>query len=80
MKPPRTPLKLSDSITHQLNAYALAAGAAGVGLLALTSAAEARIVYTPAHVTMHAWRNQVYYHFDLNHDKVADITFLLSIE
>jgi len=39
---------LPDSIQQQLNKYTLAAGAAGVGMLALGHSAEARIVYTPA--------------------------------
>jgi hypothetical protein len=43
------PSKLSDSLHHQLNMYALAASAAGVGMLTLVQAAEAKIVYTPAH-------------------------------
>ena len=51
MKPssqPRTPSRLSDSLHHQLNMYALAAGAAGVGALAMAQPAEAKIIYTPA--------------------------------
>lgn len=39
---------------HQLQMYSLAAGAAGVGLLALSAAAHAEIVYTPADVTITA--------------------------
>ena len=49
MQRPRTPSKLSESIHRQLNAYTLAASAAGVGVLALAQPAEARIVYTPVH-------------------------------
>ncbi|HEY6293065.1 MAG TPA: hypothetical protein VI455_16055 [Terriglobia bacterium] len=37
---------------RRLTSYALAAGAAGVGLLALTQPVEAQIVYTPAHVAI----------------------------
>jgi hypothetical protein len=47
MKTQTTPL--SESLRRNLNAYALAASAAGVGVLALRQPAEARIVYTPAH-------------------------------
>jgi hypothetical protein len=47
--PPRTTIGLSKSIHQQLNAYAIAAGAAGVGLLALAQPAEARIIYTKIH-------------------------------
>jgi hypothetical protein len=37
----------SESSLHQLNAYALVATAAGIGVLALAQPAQARIVYTP---------------------------------
>ncbi len=40
---PRTPSRLSDSLHHRLNMYALAASAAGVGVLALAQPAEAEI-------------------------------------
>jgi hypothetical protein len=51
MKPPvRVPSQISESLHRRLNAYALAASAAGVGVLALAQRAEARIVYTPKHV------------------------------
>ena len=46
---PRNTANLSDSVHRQLNMYAVAASAAGVGLLALAQPAEARIVYTPTH-------------------------------
>jgi hypothetical protein len=39
---------LSDSIQQNLNKYALAAGAAGVGVLTIGLPAEAKVVYTPA--------------------------------
>ena len=78
MKPPaqtpETPFRLSDSVHHQLNMYALAASAAGVGALALVQPAEAKIVYTPAHVVLGARSNKQYY-LDLNHDGVKDFTF-----
>jgi hypothetical protein len=48
-RPARVPSQLPEPIHQRLNAYALAAGAAGVGVLALTQPVEARIVYTPAH-------------------------------
>ncbi len=41
--------KLSGSVHQELNMYALAASAAGVGMLALAQPAEAKIIYTPAH-------------------------------
>lgn len=51
---PRKVTNLSDSTTRQLRTYALAASAAGVGVLALTQPVEAEIVYTPAHHMIHA--------------------------
>jgi hypothetical protein len=67
----RKPSKLSESLHLQLNSYALAASAAGVGLLALSRAAEAKIVYTPAHVVV---RSNDAYKLDLNHDGITDFT------
>jgi hypothetical protein len=52
--------------------YALAATAAGVGMLALAPAAAARIVYTPAHVTLPIGQ---FYGLDLNHDGKTDFAF-----
>ncbi len=70
-RPTGTPAKLSDSINGLLNRYALAAGAAGVGMLALAPPVEAKIVYTPAHekfpVTL-----------DLNHDGIGDFVLALG--
>jgi hypothetical protein len=64
--------KSSDSVNRQLNAYALVASAAGVSVLALARATEAKVVYTETHQVTHA-------HFplyiDLNHDGIKD--FLL---
>ena len=69
--PPRTPSKLSESVRHQLNSYALAAGAAGVSLLALAGPAEAKIVYTPVHRVI---GNGESYKLDFNHDGITDLT------
>ena len=66
---PRKTANLSESIHQQLNMYALAASAAGVGVLALTQPVEAKIVYTPAHHVINA--NQTY-GLDLNHDGTSD--------
>jgi len=60
---------LPESIHRQLNMYALAASAAGVGGLALAQPAEAKIVYTPAHVAIH--KNHPL-PIDLNHDGIKD--------
>jgi hypothetical protein len=40
----RTSVNLSELISRQLNMYTLAAGAAGVGVLALAQPVEAKIV------------------------------------
>jgi hypothetical protein len=69
----KTPASLSGSVHQRLNMYALAASAAGVGVLALTQPAEARIVYTPAH---HVVKKHGRYKLDLNHDKLADFTLV----
>jgi hypothetical protein len=69
MKARRT-ANLSDSVHRRLNMYALAASAAGVGILALAQPAEAKIVYTPAPRWV-SLRNLTYY-LDLNHDGLMD--------
>ncbi len=65
----RKTFKISDSLNRQLNTYALAASAAGVSVLALARASEAKVVYTETHQVTHA-------HFplyiDLNHDGIRD--------
>jgi hypothetical protein len=66
---PRRTANLSGSIHRRLNMYALAASAAGVGILALAPPAGAKIVYTPAHkkIIFDAHFDHVIF-FDLNHD------------
>jgi hypothetical protein len=66
---PRKTANLPDSVVHRLNLYALAASAAGVGVLALAQSAEAKIVYTKTHVVIGT--NNIY-ELDLNHDGLAD--------
>jgi hypothetical protein len=51
-RPARVSLQLSKSLHHQLNAYALAASAAGVSVLALAVPAGAKIIYTPTHTVI----------------------------
>jgi hypothetical protein len=68
----RKTLRISDSLDRQLNTYALAASAAGVSVLALAPASEAKVVYTNAHETIGA---HVPLYIDLNHDGIKD--FLL---
>jgi hypothetical protein len=62
---------ISDSLQRKLSLYALAAGAAGVGLLTSSSSAEGEVVYTPVHEVL--GRNQKYA-IDLNHDGITDFT------
>jgi len=68
----RTAPDLSQSFHQQLNMYALVASAAGVGMLALTPSAEAKIVYTRAHTSIVP--NQTI-PLDLNHDGITDFRF-----
>jgi hypothetical protein len=70
IQPSRPLSSLSEPITQKLNAYALAAGAAGVGMLALAHPAEARIVYTPANIPINV--NGALVDLDLNHDGIND--------
>jgi hypothetical protein len=65
---PRKTGNLSEAVHQQLNAYALAASAAGVSLLALTQPSAGKIVYTPAHQDIRTNHN---YPLALNH-KTAD--------
>jgi len=52
--------------------YAVMASAAGVGMLALSHPAEAKIVYTPAHTLIDSGQTVP---LDLNHDGKADFSF-----
>lgn len=67
----RTPANLSEAVHRRLNLYALAASAAGAGILSLTPTAEARIVYTPAHIRISPHHMVP---LDLSHDGKADFT------
>jgi len=72
----RTTQQLSESLHRRLNSYALAASAAGVGVLALAQPARAKVVYTPAHKRI---APGTIYELDLNHDGVADFSFSNTI-
>jgi hypothetical protein len=67
----RVASELRESTRQRLNSYALAASAAGVGMLALALPAEARIVYTSAHRVIKQGSSLP---LDLNHDGVTDFT------
>jgi hypothetical protein len=68
-QPRGAPDRLSDSLHHNLNMYALAASAAGVSLLALAQPSEAKIVYTK---TQQVIGSNGIYPLDLNQDGVVD--------
>jgi hypothetical protein len=61
---------VSTAFHRRLNAYALAAGAAGVGLLAVAQPSSAEIIYTPANQTIA--KDDTFY-LDLNHDGITDV-------
>lgn len=69
---PRKIASLSNSVHEQLSRYAIAAGAAGVGILALAGPAEAEIVYTPTHVVLTHGSLAL----DLNNDGMVDFVLL----
>jgi hypothetical protein len=66
---------VSVKLDKSLLAYATAATAAGVGVLALVSPAEAKIVYTSANEQIGPNNT---YPLDLNHDGIVDFTFVDS--
>lgn len=63
---------LCESTYRRLNMYALAAGAAGVGMLALSQPGEAKIIYRSAH--KHIGINSTV-PFDIDRDGTTDFTF-----
>lgn len=67
------PASVSPNLQHQLNLYALAAGATGVGVLVFSGSAEARIVYTAVHKTV---RLNHALPIDLNRDGIRDFDVL----
>jgi hypothetical protein len=64
------PARLSAKLDKNLLAYALAAGAAGVGVLAVAEPAEARILATPVNVPI--TENGGIIQFDVNRDGIPD--------
>ena len=68
----QTMQQLSPSLLHRLSLYALALSVAGVASLALTEPADAKIVYTPAHIRIVV--NKLT-ELDLNHDGINDFQF-----
>jgi hypothetical protein len=70
---PRETTNFSKSFLQRLDTYAIAASAAGVGVLALAQPVAAKIVYRPAHVRILPNSN---FNLDLNHDGMVD--FVIS--
>jgi hypothetical protein len=68
----RAATRLGANLDKNLMSYAIAAGAAGVGLLASAQPADAKIVYTPAHKNIGAKT-----FIDLNHDGINDFKLTL---
>jgi hypothetical protein len=68
----RKTFKISDSFNRRLNTYAQVASAAGVSVLALAAASEAKVVYTE---TNQVTNSSFPLYIDLNHDGIKD--FLL---
>jgi len=64
----RTPFLFGNDLERRLRAYA-AAGAAGVGMLALAQPAKADIIYTPTNQQL---GTENYLLIDLNHDGISD--------
>jgi hypothetical protein len=65
----------SGALFQRVNLYCLAAGAAGVGALALAQPCEAEIVFTPANQMI---VNGQTYGLDLNHDGIVDFELIVS--
>jgi hypothetical protein len=66
---PRKKASIPDSLHRQLSMYALAASAAGVSVLALAGASEAKVVYTE---TSQVTRAGSPLYIDLNNDGIKD--------
>jgi hypothetical protein len=71
---PRRTANLSESVNRHLNMYALAAGAAGVSMLALAQPAEGKIVYRSTYVKISHY-GIFPFALDVNNDGVADFSF-----
>jgi hypothetical protein len=69
-KSTKHPTKLKPQLDKNLLAYALAASAAGVGILITAEPAEARIVATPANISIP--ENGGIIEFDVNGDGIPD--------
>jgi len=66
----RTASPINSTLEKKLSAYIAVAGAAGVGMLAVTQPAEAKVVFTATNVAVTQSTP-----IDLNNDGIADFTF-----
>lgn len=66
----RTASPINSKLEKKLAAYIAAAGAAGVGMLAVTQSAEAKVVFTATNVAVTQSTP-----IDLNNDGIADFAF-----
>jgi hypothetical protein len=66
----RKTVKLRPSVHHDLTVYALAASAAGVGVLAIAQSSAAEVIYTSAHQNIRPYHM---FAIDLNHDGKTDL-------
>jgi hypothetical protein len=71
--PHRAMARIDARLDTKLCAYMAAAGATGVGMLALVQPSDAKIVYTPANVTLSGSFATI--PLDLNNDGVVDLNF-----
>jgi hypothetical protein len=69
---PKSAVRFSDEFEKRLSAYAACAVAAGVGLVATTKSADAKVVYTPANINIPLSQPVP---LDLNNDGQADFSF-----
>jgi hypothetical protein len=77
---PKPASNLPPSSEQRLIAYALAAGAASLGALALATTAQAEVVYTPTYVSLpkQAFAEGAGYPLDLNGDGTPDFKLVNS--
>jgi hypothetical protein len=75
-----TPTSVSQSHERRLASYALAAGAASLGALALTATAQAEVVYTPTYKSLpfQTYGEGPGYPLDLNGDGIPDFGLIHS--
>jgi hypothetical protein len=67
---------VAANVDKQLKSYALAAAAAGVGLVALSNTASAQVIYTPTKITLIDGTTPI----DLDNDGVTDFTLTDAVK